>query len=281
MANNRGKSSSEKGRTISDALAPVIEHLELKGDRAVILDDIREQLKGSSESTVRWIVHELVQRGWLEPLAVKGAYEFIPGAAAGRFRSGDPWLDLEAALRVYPKLQVQIGFSSAAWIRGFLKRVPSEHILIVAGVPKPPPSLSDVYRVVKTSHNNIFGWVEEKGIPVSDVERIFVEVAWRPDVTDMKSSIGWLRNLVRELNSESLIGYLKRLGIKSAWARIGYLAELIGTSSLASHIEGQMPKSKGPFYWGDAEMTGQYIARWKLYDNVGLGKFISERSDDI
>lgn len=281
MANNKAQSSTEHRRTISDSLVPVIEYLELKGDRVVLFDDIRNQLRGRSNSTIRWMVHELIQRGWLEPLVLKGAYEFIPGAAAGKYRSGDPWLDLKAALRTHPKLQLQVGFSSAAWIRGFLQRAPSNHTIVAARAPKPPRSLSDVYKVVMTSKDKIFGSEIETGIPVSKVERIFVEVAWRPDVIDIGSGTGWLETVTRNLNPETVIQYLKTLGMKSAWARAGYLAELFDSSRLYREIEENMTNFKGPFYWGGASISGEYVARWKLYDNVGLGEVLSETNHDF
>lgn len=270
MSNRKVQDSSQRGRTISDTLAPLVEHLELKGDRIVLLDDIRDLRPGIPDATVRWTVHELVERGWLEPLAVQGAYEFIPGFAAGAYQSGDPWLNLKAAIRLQPELKAHIGLASAAWIHGYMERAPAKHTVVAASVPKPLPSLSRVYIVIKTSLSKVFGAEQKRGLPVATIERIFVEVAWRPDLAEIRSNIKWLWRLGANLDAQKIPDHLGRLSIKSAWSRAGYLAELINQSELANLIEDSMPRSKGPFYLGSATRADKYFSRWKLYDNLGL-----------
>ncbi|MFV2045647.1 MAG: type IV toxin-antitoxin system AbiEi family antitoxin [Anaerolineales bacterium] len=276
MSNKKDRNSSQKRRTISDTLAPIVEHLELKGDRIVLLNDLRNLRPGIPDATVRWTVHELVERGWLEPLAVKGAYEFIPGSAAGAYQSGDPWLNLKAALRLQPKLKAHVGLASAAWIHGYRERVPARHTIVAARVPKPPPSLSSVYIIIKTNQGKVFGAEQKRGLPVATIERIFVEVAWRPDLVEIRSDIEWLWRLGADLDAHAIPAYLGRLSIKSVWARAGYLAELIRQAELANLIEELMPKSKGPFYLGNATRADRYVSRWKLYDNLGLWELTPE-----
>lgn len=280
MSNKKDIHSGLKRRTISDTLAPIIKHLELKGDRVVLLDDLRVLRPEIPDATVRWTAHELVERGWLEPLTVQGAYEFIPGSAAGPYRSGDPWLNLRAALRIQPELKAHVGLISAAWFHGYRERAPNRHTVVMARAPKPPPSLSKAYLIVKTNRNRVFGAEQKRGLPVATIERVFVEIVWRPDLVDIQSDIGWLSKLVFDLDPRVAIGYLEKLSINSVWARAGYLAELIGRSEFSDLISERRPKSKGPFYWGKATRTDHYVSKWRLYDNLALWKLKSGVNPD-
>lgn len=280
MSNKKGSASSRKRRTISDTLAPIIEQLELKGSRVVVLDDLRAYRTNAPDATIRRTAHELVQRGWLEPLAVKGAYEFIPGSAAGVYRSGDPWLDLKAALRIHADLKVQIGLSSAAWLRGLKARAPSRHIVFAARKPKPPPSLSKVYTLVKTDENRLFGVEQLQGLPVATIERLFVEAVWRPDLLNLRSNVGWLSKIMVDTNPIVVIEYLERLSIKSVWSRAGYLAEIVGYSELEDLILTRCSSFAGPYYLGDSSRKDHYVSRWSLYDNIGLWKLNRELTND-
>ena len=265
MSNKKDQESRRRRRTISDTLSPLVEHLELKGDRIVLLDDIRGLRPGVPDATVRWTAHELVERGWLEPLAVQGAYEFIPGSAAGAYQSGDPWLNLKAAIRLQPGLKAHVGFASAAWILGYLERAPSKQTIVAATVPKPPPSLSRVYIVIKTSSKKVFGAEQKRGLPVASPERIFVEIAWRPDLVEIRTDLEWIRRLAANLDGRVVPDHLERLSMKSAWARAGYLAELVHDSDLANLIEKSMPILRGPYYLGSHKEANQFFSRWQLY----------------
>lgn len=272
MASRKDRYSSRKNRTISGSLAPIIEQLELKGENLVILDDLRAIRPDSPDATIRRIAHELVERCWFEPLTVKGAYEFIPGAAAGAYRSGDPWLDLKAALRLNADLQVHVGFSSAAWLRGYKPRAPDRQIVVGTRQPKPPPSLSKVYTVVKTDGNRLFGSEQLKDFPVATVERILVEAVWRPDLMDLRTDIGWLSKLIFDATPTIVVDYLEKLSVKSAWSRAGYLVDIVDHSELRDMIRLRFPSPAGPFYLGDSSLTDHYVSEWRLYDNVGLWK---------
>lgn len=267
MTNNLGQDPS---RTISQALAPIVQQLELRGARVVTLDDIKELRPRSPDSSVRRAILELVRRGWLRPLHLRGAYEFIPGAAAGRYPSGDPWIELRAALRLQPQLKVQVGFSSAAWLRGYMSRAPRRHIVVVARYPKAPPALEKTYTLIRTSAPRVFGAELIEDIPVASRERIFVDHVWRPDVPDLAASLEWLSRLIADVDESRLVMQLRQLDSRSAWARAGYLAELTGQNHVAEVIEAEAPSLTGPYYLGPSGWRGTFLNRWSLYDNLGL-----------
>jgi predicted transcriptional regulator of viral defense system len=272
MKEMEGQQPNRKRRTISDALAPIIELFELKGDKLVVLDDLRNIRPEANDTTIRKIAFELVERGWLEPLAVQGAYEFIPGSAAGAFRSGDPWLELRAALKLNPDLRTHVGFSSAAWLRGYKSRAPDRQIIVGSRQPKPPPSLSKVYTVVKTHSKRLFGSEELRNLPVATTERIFVEVVWRPDLMDLRSDFRWISKLISDSDPSVVIKFLERLSIQSAWFRAGYLTDLLTHPELRDMIQSRKPSSTGPFYFGSSSRTEHYVSEWNLYDNLDLWK---------
>src|SRR3954454_4364374 len=89
-------------RSIPNWLAGMVQELELGGERLVTIDDLQRARPELDRALVRQGIAHLVRRGWLRPVGVRGTYEFIPGAAAGPYPSGDPWLVLRAELARRP-----------------------------------------------------------------------------------------------------------------------------------------------------------------------------------
>src|SRR6266536_39258 len=85
-------------RAIPVWLAPIVESFELEQKRLVTLADIQAIRPDLHRRVAFDAVRELSRLGWLRRSGVKGTYEFIPGAAAGPYPSGDPWLVLRAEL---------------------------------------------------------------------------------------------------------------------------------------------------------------------------------------
>lgn len=280
MTNSKDHNSNQGRRTISDVLAPVIEHLELEADTLVTLEDLIALRPDVPESTIRGMASELVQRGWLRPLKAKGAYEFIPGAAAGPYPSGDPWLELRAALKLSPGMKAHVGLASAAWILGYRERSPGRQVVFATRDPKPPPSLSQTYDLVKTARNRMFGSNDIRGVPVASIERIYLEAAWRTDKLDVRTDVRWISRLISNADPQVVVEYLELLSIKSVWARAGYLAEIIGNPETAEQIRVRSPISGGPYYFGNTKRTDYFVVKWNLYDNMGLWRMREEISGD-
>jgi hypothetical protein len=60
----------------------------------------------------------LVRLGWLLRLRKRGTWEFAPAARAGRYSSGDSWIELRALLEHERCAPVAVAFDSAVWELG-------------------------------------------------------------------------------------------------------------------------------------------------------------------
>src|SRR5664279_5081040 len=86
-------------RTLGPALAQVVEELELDQPVVVTLNDLAEILRRSHvRSRPVEVARRLRDRGWLLETAQRGVFEFAPGAHAGPYGHGDPFVDLRAYL---------------------------------------------------------------------------------------------------------------------------------------------------------------------------------------
>lgn len=139
--------SDKAPRSIPTRLAAVVQELELGGERLVALDDVVHDRPDLDRALVRQGIAQLVRRGWLLPVGVRGTYEFIP-AAAGPYQSGDPWLILRAVLRRPGAFHV--GATSATWLLGYAQRSPTPHLVVTTPDVRVPRQLA-AYRVLRTA----------------------------------------------------------------------------------------------------------------------------------
>lgn len=195
-------------------------------------------------------------------MGVRGTYEFIPGTAAGPYRSDDPWLVLRAELERQP-LQFHVGANSAAWLLGYAQRSPTPHIVVAETGTWIPRPLRRIYRVLTTSPAPAHG--EAYGLPVPASPELFVEVAQLAPRLRLDAAAGWLRRLLSDANVEEVVRLLRNRSITTR-ARAGYLADVSGASEHAAAIERLGPLDSGPFYTGPARADAAFSARWRVYD---------------
>ena len=115
---NEGAKNPREGRSLPAWLADVVQSFELHARRLVTADDVQRARPELSRGLARLALAELVRRGWLVPVGVRGTYEFIPGAVAGTYPSSDPgWCcaPSSATTRRVPRRR-DVG-RLAAWIR--------------------------------------------------------------------------------------------------------------------------------------------------------------------
>src|SRR5680860_518014 len=114
-----------ESRPIPSRLAPVLEALELDQPRVVTADGLAHLARGQGiDIDGVQLAYELRRLGWLIGLRTKGAWEFVPGARAGRFGAGDRYIELRAALAVGAEFQGALAMESAAVALGLAGRVP-------------------------------------------------------------------------------------------------------------------------------------------------------------
>ena len=254
-------------RSIPGWLAAVIQDLELNGSRLVTVDDIQRVRPDLDRAVARQGIASLVRRGWLRPIGVRGTYEFIPGAAAGPYPSGDPWLVLRAELVRRPG-QFHVGATSAAWLLGYAQRSPTPHIVVTTPQVRVPQPLIHAYRVLRTAPAPAHGIVD--GLPVPTPPELFAEVAQLAPRLRLDSARGWLSRLLEDVSPDDLIHTLRNRSVATR-ARAGYLAELCGTDAHTAAIAALGPIATGPYYTGPREPGGAFSTRWRVYDTGRIG----------
>lgn len=249
-------------RSVPGWLAGVIQELELDRSTLVTVDDIQRARPDLDRAVARRAITDLVRRGWLRPIGMRGTYEFIPGAAAGPYPSGDPWLILRAELARGPS-QFHVGANSAAWLLGYAQRSPSPHIVVTAPEVRIPRLLRATYCVLTAAPAPAHGSVD--GLPVPTPPELLVEVAQLAPRLRLDAARGWLCRLIEDATPSDVVRALHDRGVATR-ARAGYLADLCGADAHAAAVATLGPIGKGPFYTGPRRAGGPFSARWRVYD---------------
>jgi hypothetical protein len=249
-------------RSIPAWLAPVVQDLELERNALVTARDVRRIRPELDPVTARRALMELVDRGWLRPIGVRGTYEFIPGAAAGPYPSGDPWLVLRAELARHPGA-FHPGAHSAAWLRGYAQRAPDHHLVVAASDQYVPAPLRRVYRVLATTPAPAHDDVD--GLPVPTPAELLAEVAQLAPRLRLDAATGWLRRALEDVTPDDLADELQSRS-RTTRARAGYIAETCGSGAHADAIAQLGPLGSGPYYTGPRRTGARYAARWHLFD---------------
>jgi hypothetical protein len=263
---DKGEPTTSSARSIPDWLAPLVQEFELTGQTILTINDIRRARPDLHRAVIRQGITDLVRRGWLRPVGVRGIYEFIPGAAAGPYPSGDPWLVLRAELLRWPG-KFHIGATSAAWLRGYAQRSPRPHIVVTtpdAAIPRP---LRTTYRVLTTrpapAHDTI------DGLPVPTPAELLAEVAQLAPRLALDGAQGWLRRLLADTSPEEIVVVLRDRNAATR-ARAGYIAAVCGGDAHAAAIAAIALPSGGPYYTGPRTTDAPFSARWRVYDTGRL-----------
>lgn len=253
--------SNSSPRSLPRWLAPFAEQFELEGKTIVRFQDIQRARPELTPSVARRATTELVRRGWLRPLGFRGIYEFIPGAAAGRYPSADPWLPLRAWMTRGGE-QIHVGGNSAAWLWGYLERSPTRHILVTSR-RQVSNGLAEKYRIIRTTPAPASASLS--GLPVPTPSELLVEVAQIAPRLPLDAAAEWLPRLVGDVSSEEIHLLLNERG-PATIARAGFLAEISGADDLAEWIHSLSSVSGGPFYSGPRRKGAKFYSRWRLYD---------------
>jgi len=218
---------------------------------------------------VRDVIAQLRKHGWLQPLPLRGAYEFQP-AVSGPYPSGDPWLELRVVLARNTAARAHVGLGSAAFLRHFADRRPvPDSVVWLADQPVPPGMLRP-YRVVRCVADRFFGSSPIDGLPVATPERIALEAAlWPGYAGDLRSPEHWIRNVLQHVDLDTLTEGARRLG-PAVTGRLGYLAERFDVPAAAAAIA-ELPRTH-PIWLGSRTTpeSRQYDSRWGVYDTIGV-----------
>lgn len=250
-------------RALPSSLARIVEALELR-QPTVVTKALLSQLAAAADSnlTVEAIAERLVRRGWLMPLRTQGAWEFAPASRAGRYRAGDPWVELRALLAHKPDAPVAIACESAVWELGYSSHQPTVPVLAHRPGWRPPPALSA--RAVS------FAWRlptdVSRGLPLWQPATVIVAAADRPAAQgDWGNADDWLPETFRATTPDDVLEEAADRG-NATVARLGHLAEWSGRHDIADKIETLLAQPMTVSFLGPRDGRRRWVKRWRLYD---------------
>jgi len=257
--------AAETSRSVPRSVAPVLEALELEQPALVTLSMI-EDIVAETESPTSAVnaARMLRERGWLLPLRTSGAWEFAPGARAGAWGGGDPFIELRARLATRP-IDVAVAAESAAWLHGLSTRSPDRHVIALEPGVSVPRSLSD-FRIVRW--RAVDEVVNNDGVPVWSVATLLAFMGVRPDqYRDWPNVSEWLAAAVSQVSVEALRAELANQP-RSGWARVSYLLFRGGDEDSANELMSFAPPGGGPFHLGPRDMPSKYYGDFEVIDHV-------------
>ncbi len=252
-----------KTRSVPTRLASVVEALELRQPSVVTRATLSEILREADATlTSETVAERLVRLGWLLPLRTRDAWEFAPGARAGSFSGGDPWIELRALLTHDPAAPVAVAFDSAVWELGHATHQPTRPVLAHRRGWRLPPSLD--------ARGVTFDWRlptrQLRGLPVWTEATIVVAAAERPGAQgNWANADDWLPETFRAADLGAVITEARGRSI-STLARLGYLAEWARRDDVADAIEAELPSRLPVTFLGPRERRQQWRGRWHVYD---------------
>jgi predicted transcriptional regulator of viral defense system len=252
-------------RTLSRALAEIVTDLELAAPILVDLADLAAlAARHGIRTRARELASRLRERGWLLATSRPGVYEFAPGAHAGPYGHGDPFIDLRAELRAHPGRPATLALGSALWLHGLAERAPNRHEVAVAPGSAVSAGLARVYRVVHFQAQTQPSIL--RGLPVHSPATILVHLAARPtQVRSWSPVLDVLPDLLERADVPDLIRELAGRP-DSVSARLGYLLSGL-LSETESHKLGLHPT--GSVVWFGPRATVRRTDRfWGVVDTV-------------
>lgn len=247
-------------------MAGLLQELELRQPKVVTGTLLTEVIAAAgSHLTNRAAVDRLVREGWLFPLRTRDAWEFVPASRAGRYPSGDPWIELRAVLARKPDAPVAVAFGSAVWELGFSSHQPTRRTFAHRHGWRPPRSLGDARSV---SYQWRLPAVAKDGLPVWQPATIVVAAANRPECQDnWGNADDWLPEALRATTVADVVAEVGGRGTATL-TRLGYLAERSGRHDIVEALSPLLPEHLPVTFLGPREPRGRWIKRWKLYDSL-------------
>jgi len=241
----------------------VVEELELR-QPAVVTRALLREIASHTEARLGAdaLADRLVRHGWLLPLRKRDAWEFAPAARAGRYPSGDPWIELRALLEHEPEAPVAVAFESAVWELGHSSHQPAVPVLAHRRGWRRPGAL-DARAVT-------FDWRVPirslRGLPVWTEATIVVAAAYRPSAQgNWANADDWLPDTFQAATAEDVTNEARGRST-STLARLGYLAEWAGRDDIADEIEALLPARLPVAFLGPRDRRDRWSRRWRVYD---------------
>lgn len=251
-------------RSISPALAGVLERLELDQPELVTSDDLARLVEAAGLRTpAKVVAARLRATGWLLATARRGVWEFAPAANAGPYSRQDPVTPLRAFLTQRPSVRCALTFQAGAWALGVADRAPARPEVAAADRELARQLPATVAASVFVPH---LEYTRRREVPVLQPASIIVHMTSRPNaVRSWESAREWLPGLAGELEWEPLARELDGRPVTVS-ARTGYLLQ--GTRpDLADRIATTTPRDSKTWF-GPRGPLRRHDNRWQIADTI-------------
>lgn len=255
------------GRVIPRPLAGVVEQFELDGEVIVTVDRLAAVMRDVGlAGDPRTLAYDLQRGGWLGTLRSRNAWEFLPGARAGAYSSGDRFLEFRAQQALHPQWPAALAMESSAVLLGLAQRLPEREVVALPDDAAFPKAMSGQWRCVRIDMPPEH-LTQIEGLPVWDRESLIVGIGIRPSGYKDVAGLGqWLSVTPYEVDLATVVELLAPAGA-AARQRTAYLLHASGNRAGAQKIIETYPPT-GTAWLGPRQRAGHYDALTKVSDTV-------------
>lgn len=255
-----------ESRSITKSLAPLLELLELEQPSVVTTSDLAE---AASQVGLDWpprdIARRLQEKGWLLPLKARGAWEFAPGARAGAYRAGDPFMELRATLKKKPDSPFAVAAESAAYLLGLSSRQPDPEVVGAPAELRIPTALQG-FRIVRWQPRSPLS--VKAGLPTWSAETLIAFMSSKPArYRDWPNVPEWIGAAFEDVDINVLKPELDNEA-RSSWMRAAYLAHRADHDDVSQCLLDDAPDGAGPYRLIAREEPGRYYSRFEIVDST-------------
>lgn len=251
------------GRTLSRGLARLVAELELRQPTLVTVEELADLAAEARLATSpKVLAGRLRAAGWLLATAQRGVYEFAPGAHAGPYGHGDPFIDLRAAL-VAGSGPAVLALQSALWLHGLSERAPNRHEVAVSAGAVPREAIRHSMRVVRFSHR--LEPAEIARLPVHRPATVLTHLATKPGEVR-----GWttFAEAMPELVARSSLAELEAELIRrpsTVRSRMAYLLSGVAPG-IADQLQPTRPETVT--WFGSQRVSRRFDKRFNVADSL-------------
>ena len=250
-------------RTISKAMADILQELELENESYITTGRIQELAeKYSIGSSPSLIAARLKKEGWLIATSQRGVWEFAPAAVAGSYSKNDPLMPIKSFMIANPDTSCYLCMQSAAWVLGVADRLPSHTEVAFPEFPKKHLPIQILGYYYKPNIEIVI----KKGVPSLAPESVLIHMTTKPsNVRSWDSAMEWLPDLIYETDKEAI---LKELNGRpnSVHQRTGYLLQSMYPDAAKAIRESIQIRSKVRF--GPRERALRNDEDWMISDTL-------------
>jgi predicted transcriptional regulator of viral defense system len=255
---------------LGEKAASLLMTLAGQGKRIFETHEAHAILGGSRPATYK-LLHDLAQKGWLQPLS-KGQYLIIPLEAGPERR----YTVHEFLIAHHLAPTGYIAYWTALHHHGLTEQIPRTVWVAVAKRHSTTTISGVTYRFVTLQPYKMFGqqplWLDGQPVPVADLHKSLVDALDHPEHCGGSGEVAkalfaaWTE---QDVDLERLTGYAQRMRNGAILKRLGYLAERLSLPVEDFVARWQDALSKGYARLDPARPAqGAFSSRWRIQVNL-------------